>query len=402
MSDQQNQGTITFQLNPRFLAAPLKVAQQATSSRSPIPILEGVLFNLQQDTGLTLTGTDLEQWVTVHVHGIGDAAYQVADNPVSFVLPRKAIAAINLLPEGPATFEFNPDRLNLKISYGPGGKNTQTHQLYSALDYPQLPAVEGSPFLLQADLRRVSFAAANDTTRPVFNGVFLDMGGEGSKNKKAVATDTVRLAAMDIDDDDTHPPEMTISSVIPLRAVNHISGMAKPMITISQDRTMLKAVSGDMTLITRLVPGKYPNYEQILVQVNEAGLVVEFAAEEMRGALSRIGAVVADNREEPWARFIFTEDCIKISGSSAAGRAEEEVECRVVRGEIKAGEAREARFIPRLVLDALKWAESERVTWGLTGASTPSVIRGVDNNRGREESKGNDWLCVIVPWRSRG
>jgi len=401
MSSQQNNEIITFELNPRFLSAPLKVAQQATSARSTIPVLDGVLFNLHPDTGLTLTGTDLEQWITVHVSG-GDNAVRQVINPVSFVLPRKAIAAINLLPEGPATFEFNPDRLNLKISYGPGGKNTQTHQLYSALDYPQLPAVEGSPFLLQADLRRVSFAAASDTTRPVFNGVYLDMGGEGSKNKKAVATDTFRLAIMDIDDREgsgtgnAYPQGVTIPSVIiPLRAVNYISGMAKPAITISQDKTLLKAVSGDTVLITRLVPGRYPNYEQILNQVGGAGLVVEFSAAEMQGALARISMVVADNKDEPWARFRFTENCIIVSGASAAGQAEEEIECRVVKGEIEAGGSREAKFAPRLVLDALKQAESERVAWELTGANTPSVIRGVS-----ESGDGVDgWLCVVVPWR---
>jgi DNA polymerase III sliding clamp (beta) subunit (PCNA family) len=391
-----NQG-IVFNLNPRLLAAPLKAAQQATSARSPHPILDGVLFNLHPDTGLTLTGSDLEQWITVCVPEVDSVVRQAGQ--VSFILPRKAIAAINLLPEGLAAFEFNPDRLTLKISFGPGGKNTQTHQVYSALDYPQIPIIEGSPFLLQVDdLRRVSFAAASDTTRPVFNGVYLDM-----ENKKAVATDTIKLAVMDIDDcegsGNAYPGGVTIPSVIvPLRAVNYISGMAKPAITISQDKTLLKAVSGDTVLITRLVPGRYPNYEQILNQVGGAGLVVEFSAAEMQGALARISMVVADNKDEPWARFRFTENCIIVSGASAAGQAEEEIECRVVKGEIEAGGNREARFTPRLVLDALKQAESERVAWELTGANTPSVVRGITVQGG---DGGDGWLCVVVPWRSR-
>ncbi|KJR97970.1 MAG: hypothetical protein VR68_11735 [Peptococcaceae bacterium BRH_c4a] len=409
---------IQFQItNPaRTLATPFKTVNQAVPSKSSIPILEGILFQLTPD-GLTLVGCDMELWIIVRV---GEVKLPIgtllpSGSPsVSFVLPKKVADAILRLPDGQTLFEFHPERLNLKINYGNGFKNSQTHQLYSAKDYIQVPEVQGEEFQFSTDLKRVAFAVNSGNiagVSPAFTGVFINF-----PDRKVAASDTIRFAAMDLTGEAGGSfPEGMPSIVLPVRAANLISGMDEPALTIAIDADEGRAKliqsreaskesnsdSGSYTMISRLLPHRYPDLKPLLSQLENPPLRVEFSAAEMVGALNRVALMLPD---KTMPKFTFTpEGFIKITAQSESGQFKEDVSCQIVGGEIPAGETREALFNVRQVTDALKHAGGDRVVWGLTGQYGPSVIRAADGggswDGGGSNNSGDGWLCVIVPGR---
>jgi DNA polymerase-3 subunit beta len=403
-----NQFEIT---NPaRVLATPIKTALQAASSKSSIPVLEGILFELTGE-GLVLVGSDLEQWIIVKVPEV-KLPLGLTNDPIKFVLPKKVAEAILRLPDGLAMFEFLPERVALKIKYGYNQQNSQTHQLYRADDFIQVPDVQGEEFAFNSsvgvDLKRVLFAvAAPNEPRAVFTGVNINF-----EACKIAASDTARVAVMDIPGEANggiRIPDETVKIAprinIPARMVKAIDSMDEIVLTV--DRGHVKAVSNDKTttIISRLIPGEYPKLSPIVDSaVNSKIFKVEFSAREMIGTLNRVGLMISGNQ---MPKFIFGPKYISVSAQSESNMVSEDVPCEVVYQNSSEDINLTAHFNHKYIMDALKHAESEKVTWGLTGQYTPSVIRAAgddrDKGKGDKGDKGEDgWLCIIVPGRVAG
>lgn len=407
-----NQFEIT---NPaRVLSQPIKTALQAASSKSSIPVLEGILFELTGE-GLVLTGSDAEQWIVVKIEEV-KLPLGLINDPIRFVMPKKVAEAILRLPDGFAMFEFLPERLALKINYGDKFKNSQTHQLYKADDFIRVPEVKGEEFPFNSsvgvDLKRVAFAVSTDQARIIFTGVNINF-----EARKIAATDTHRIAVMDIPGEvngGIKIPDETVKNApkinIPARMVNSIASLDEPALTVGNvgnGNNLIKAQSSDKTttIVSRLIPGEYPRLSPVVSQVDCPLFVIEFSAREMTGTLNRVGLMIP-NSEMP--NFIFRPDgYITVSAQSERGTVSEDIPYEPVNGGVENVKL-ECLFPARQIMDALKHAESEKVTWGLTGQYTPSVIRAAAGDRGKQEKgenkggEGDGWLCIIVPGRLGG
>lgn len=408
----------TFEIvNPsKILSTPIKTALQAASSKSSIPVLEGILFELSGE-GLVLTGSDLEQWIIVKVEEV-KLPLGLSNEPIKFVMPKKVAEAILRLPDGLAVFEFLPERLALKINYGNGHgdnlKNSQTHQLYRADDFIRVPEVKGEDFPFPIDLKRVSFAVGTDQARIIFTGVNINF-----EARKIAATDTHKIAVMDIPGEENggiRIPDETAKIApkinIPARMVNTISSLDEPVLTVGNvgdGNNLIRAQSSDKTttIVSRLIPGEYPKLSPVVSQVDHPLFEVEFSSREMTGTLNRVGLMIPSS-EMP--QFIFRPDgYITVSAQSESGAVSEDIPYEPVNGRAEVGAEGRAEsvdlkclFATRQVMDALKHAESEKVTWGLTGQYTPSVIKAAAG-AGDKGNKGDDgWLCIVVPGRVAG
>jgi len=413
-----NQFEIT---NPsRVLSTPIKTALQAASSKSSIPVLEGILFSLDTE-GLTLTGSDLEQWIVVRVDEV-KLPLGLTNEPIKFVMPKKVAEAILRLPDGLAVFEFLPERVSLRISYGEKLKNSQTHQLYKADGFIQVPEVRGEEFPFPIDLKRVAFAVGTDQSRTLFTGININF-----EARKIAATDTHRMVVMDILGEIKIPEEaIKIAPKInmPARMVNAIASLDEPALTVGNG--LIKAQSGDKitTIISRLIPGEYPRLSPVVSQVDRPLFVVEVSVREITGTMNRVGLMIPSSK---MPSFIFRSDgYITVSAQSESGMVSEDIPYELIGGEVGTeaeGGAEEGSekvkleclFSTRQIMDALKHAESEKVTWGLTGQYSPSVIRAAagagerqgrrddkDKGKGKGNDSGDNWLCIIVPGRMGG
>lgn len=357
--------------NPKLLSQPLRTVSPLINPRSPIPALAGVLFEVSPE-GLTLTTSDLEQILSVKISEV------IADKEFAFVIPRQLINIINKLPESRIIFSFEPEKMQLKIKCD---KSKQTHSVLDAGEFVPRLEVRGPAFKLGAecDFKRVSFAVdPNMTDRYIFTGVCLDF-----QHKKVAATDIHRLAVLDMKIDGELPEGLPPHITVPLKAINFASNMDEPQITVTENQ--IKFESGDTILISRLLQGEYPNYTKLIPDDNYFNAIVNFNRQEFWEAVERASLVYGGDKDAG-VIIQFQNNLMVIIGQTIEGKIVEEVPFVLESGQFEDGF--EIIMKSRYLIDAMKYVDSEHITWKIRSRIEPTIIKAKDKD---------DWICTLVP-----
>lgn len=130
-------------------------------------------------------------------------------------------------------------------------------------DFPLFPEISSKPKFdinnatLVKSIKKI--APAIDTNNPKFelNGSLIDI-----KNNtiNLVATDTKRLAIVKIEQNSEHQ----FSLIIPKKAINEIQKLFFDNIEMYYDENTLIASSTNFLFFTKLINGKFPDYERII------------------------------------------------------------------------------------------------------------------------------------------
>jgi len=250
-----------------------------------------------------------------------------------------------------------------------------------AEEYPPLDVDAAEGWLtvdgarLRGMLARTSYAMSQDESRPFLNGVYLIVRrGE----LRVVATDGHRLALGRLE----VATAAEMSGIVPRKAVQELSrvlGGDEVALALRDNQFFLRTPG--FVLVSKLIEGQFPNYEQVLPRAHPRRLVV--SRELLIAALRRV-SVVADDRTRP-VRLTVAPETLRLAASSQElGEAEEVLSAEFSGEEITIG------FNARYLLDALGPMEAERVVVELKDGLSPGIFKGAT-----EETH----LCVIMPMR---
>ena len=229
----------------------LKGLQQAVGTIKPnntLPILD--CFHLElQGNDLTITTSDLEVTTIVKLE------VESVENG-TIAVPHSTL--LNLLKT------FNNETITLSAL-----NNTLTitassgeYQLAydDANDYPSTPNVneqgtEINSIDLQQSISKVLFATANDDLRPTLSGVYFDNGF-------IVATDAHKLVKVE--------SSINGNFILPKKASQQLKNLLPKgtNVTLQYNQTNALFSFDNITIITRLIDGKYPNYEAVIPKEN--------------------------------------------------------------------------------------------------------------------------------------
>jgi DNA polymerase-3 subunit beta len=137
-----------------------------------------------------------------------------------------------------------------------------------AEDFPVIPEVEKkNPLLLSSSIlknaiNRVAFSASPDDSRPELNGVLFKVDGD---YLYVVATDSYRLAERRVALKNKATENLKV--IIPIRPLQELNRIledsdAEVKIYITDNQVLFEF--DEIQLISRLVDGAYPDYEQII------------------------------------------------------------------------------------------------------------------------------------------
>jgi DNA polymerase-3 subunit beta len=285
-----------FSCNTSEFLQALQLVSRAIGSQQALPILGNILFEAK-GISCTVSATDLE------VSIITSFAATIEEEG-SITIPAKAI--LNFA-------QYNNDtEVTLETHEGTQLKCTSKHAKTmiageAASEYPTITAVEKlSSFVLQGDpllraLHLVTFASAKTTLRPVLSGVYLR---REAGDLVLVATDSYRLSEYRIPVDGT---EGEMSCIIPAKILEEVKvilssrkgdkkpkekpeGDANPQwsggaeITLSKQQVEIRI--GSTRLLSRLIDGKFPNYQQIIPK--ESVTKVQFGVAELLTVTKRM------------------------------------------------------------------------------------------------------------------
>jgi len=246
----------------------LQKLSKATPTRSTLPILSSVLFDVQEK-GTVLRTTDLEITIIVNLPAS-------IESPGSVAIPIQTLLDItNELPED-ARITLTAD-MNNKIemvtevgSYDIMGKPSE--------EFPAIPEVDNSKATgvsagtLKDLILKTSFAVSRDELKPALTGVLFRFG---QKELTAVATDGHRLVRYTRND--YTADEYSGDVIVPRKFLSLLSGVLRgedPIQMWMGDNHMTASI-GEDTYFTRVIDERFPDFESVLPKDNDKELSVD-------------------------------------------------------------------------------------------------------------------------------
>ena len=356
------------------LQTAIATASRAVSSRSSLPVLEGLLLEAE-GSSLKLTGYDLKKAIFTAV----DASIQ---EPGSAVLNAKLLFdMIRGLPDGMVTLTVDSTTATIQC-----GRAEYKVPTMKASDFPELPDFEEDKSftmeqgLLKQMINETIFAVSDSESRPVYMGTLFRLeNGELTM----VSVDGYRLALRKekvngADIDEFIVPGSALSDV------ERICQDSEDKINISISNKHVFFEVNDTSIISRRLEGEFLNYKSAIPENFRYEVVTERT--ELLRAVGRVALIVDDKTRIP-IRLTFTDGGIDVKCTTVLGSGVDTCLCDGDGGNIEIG------FNHKYISDALKAAPADQIKICLNSGSAPCVIRPADDT--------DDFTYLVLPVRLR-
>jgi DNA polymerase-3 subunit beta len=347
------------------------------NSSNVLPILDNFLFDLK-DGILTVSASDLETTMSINVA-------VKADSDGTIAIPAKMlIDIVKSFPELPLSFAADTENYGIDISAGEG-KYKLTG--FDGAEFPKMQEVtDGQSITVHSQvlgnaISKTIFATGNDDMRPQMNGIFFQFSPE---NVTFVATDAhklVRYRRADL------KSENEASFIVPKKPMNFLKNT---LLSLDTDVSMKYNSSnvffsfGETRVVSRLVDGKYPNYEAVIPTNNPNKLVVD--RQLLLSTVKRVS--LFSNKSTYQIR-------LKISGSELSISAEdydfnnaaiERLTCQYT------GEDMEIGFNAKFLIEMIANLNSENITIEMSAPNRAGILLP----EGKEDAS-EDILMLVMP-----
>lgn len=360
------------------LARGLSLVTRAVSTRSTLPVLANVLLRTENG-GLKLTATNLEIGITAWVPGRIDAEG-------ALTVPARLITDVVAgMPAGERV-DLEVDGTTLLVRAG----RYQTHlRGIDAEEFPVIPSAGDRPTtrvsqrLLRRALSEVAFAAASDEARPILTGVLTKFVGD---RLTLAAADNYRIAVKSLPILDS-VEETTL--VVPARSYQELMRVladtddpVEIMLAPSKSQVLFHVEGTE--LVSRLIDGQFPNYQQVLPTSHTSRAVVD--RDELLKAV-RLSALIANSAANVVRLRVGDNGGAGITIAAAAdvGDAEGEVEAALE------GDPLTIAFNARYLTEALQNVDADQLSLEFSGPLSPGVLKPIEDS---------DYVHVIMPVRT--
>lgn len=349
----------------------VQTVSRAIAGRAAWPILNNVLIRAEHDQ-LRLTAFDLELGMECTVPATIEQEGSLT------VTARVVLDVLSTLPD--ADVQLSADEqsaVNLKCE-----KSDYTLQGLPPEEFRPLPEVpDDRTFqITQAALRgmitQTIFAVSPDESRAILTGILLMLDGD---KIKLVSTDTNRLA---VRTSSVANASGEASCVVPKRALDELGRLLEDEdspVDISIADSQIKFVVNDVTVVSRLIEGQFPNFERVIPTDYERKLTVP--TDQLLACVRRASIVAREDAN----RVVFQVEGDRLAiraQSGEVGRAYEELEI------VKEGDDIEIAFNAKFLTEFLSVVGTEGIFMELTGPLNQAVMKPV----GKE-----DYLYVLMP-----
>jgi len=355
----------------------IQTVQSAVSTKNTLPVLSNILLETKTNQ-LKLASTDLEVGVRCLIKAeiVKEGALTVPAKTFSDFVRTLPDKEISIKAEESTKIEIRCGKARCVLLGLP-------KEDFPVLpEFPEQNAIVLESKVLREMIRKSSYSMSTDETRYILNGLYfiLDKG-----SVKMVATDGRRLAyiAREIAD-----KKNSAQVIIPSKAVREVErllgaeGVGVEQVSISVTENQVAFKVGDTVIISRLIEGHFPNYEQVIPKTST--IHIQMATKDLLTMTQR--AALGSGDRGGAVKFILDKGRLRAIGT-AQGRVEVEDELPVEYD----GVSLEIAFNPFFVQDVLKNIESGQVVMEFSTALNPGVIKPIGDDQS---------IAVIMPMRA--
>lgn len=365
-----------FTIQREALLKPLQLVAGVVERRQTLPVLSNVLLVVQGQQ-LSLTGTDLE------VELVGRVQLEEPAEPGEITVPaRKLMDICKSLPSD-VLIDIKLDEQKLLVK---AGRSRFTLSTLPANDFPTVEEGPGSLTcnLEQSKLRRLiertSFAMAQQDVRYYLNGMLLEVS---TGTLRAVATDGHRLAMCAMQQASIGQAERH-QVIVPRKGILELARLLtepEGMVSIVLGQHHIRATTGEFTFTSKLVDGKFPDYERVLPKGGDKLVIGDRQA--LREAFSR--TAILSNEKYRGIRLQLASGQLKIQANNPEQEeAEEEISVDYNGSTLEIG------FNVSYLLDVLGVMTTEQVRLILSDSNSSALL---------QEAGNDDSSYVVMPMR---
>jgi len=366
-----------FSVSRETLLKPLQMVGNIVERRQTKPVLFNVLIKVS-DQQMELTATDMELEMSANID------LDVAEAGEITVPARKFTDICKALPDG-AQIEVNLD-FELQRLVVRSGRSRFNLSTLPANQFPNLENIETiekfqvPQKLLKSLIESTHFAMALQDIRFYLNGMLLEVD---QQSLRTVATDGHRLALSERNIDIA--PDQLIRIILPRKGVLELAKLldhADTLVDVEIGKNHLRVVDEKFRFTTKLVNGKFPEYQGVIPKDGDRTINVE--RHVIHDALAR--TAILSNEKYRGIRIRAANNLLQASAHNPEREeAEEEIEVEMFGPDLETG------YNVNYLLDALNNISAENVSLKLGGESNSCVIDVAQDN-GRN-------LYVIMPMK---
>jgi DNA polymerase III subunit beta len=339
------------------LLNPLADVIGVVERKQTMPVLSNVLISARGETGLSITGTDLEVELVsssmVHVQQAGDIT----------VPGRKLLEIVRSLPEDASvTVSTEAERLTLRA-----GRSRFVLATLPAADFPVIQDIHAQQSLnvdqaiLHRLIEKTHFSMAQADVRYYLNGLLIETD---ETHLRAVATDGHRLA---LSETETQTGLAGQQVIVPRKGVLELQrilkGTGKVELAIGEKH--IQAQIGAIRFTSKLIDAKFPDYSRVIPA--NPNRIISADRELLSQALHR--TKILANETYHGIRLAANENLLTLTANNPEQEeAEDHVEVNYDGPPVEIG------FNVLYLLDALAAIEGEKVEIGLNDSNSSGLV----------------------------
>jgi len=280
------------------------------------------------------------------------------DHPGSFTANgKKLLDIIRILRDDEIVLELFDNAIMIKQQH-----SKFKLPVFDAEAFPAFPDIDDKPKIsldsmnLIRNLKKITPAIDTNNPKYELNGALINIK---SDTTDLVGTDTRRLAVATIPNASTQE----LALILPKKAILEIQKLFLDKIEIHYDETTLIITNDDYFFFTRLINGKFPDYERIIPK--SLKYQIELPKKEMLEAIRMVTTIAND------IRITFLSDAVlfnALSDDNVEAKTEIELETGI-------DDRFEISLNSRYLLDFLAQVDHDRFTIGLNDSTLPFLVR---------------------------
>jgi DNA polymerase III subunit beta len=367
-----------FIVSSTLLLKSLQAINGVINSSNTLPILDDFLFELNEN-GLSITSSDLETTMSVTLNP------DKTDETGSIAIPAKILVdTLKTFADIPIAFSINEDTLMVEISAGEGKYRLSGHK---SDEYPRTPVLEETTAIglhssvVANAINKTLFATGNDELRLVLSGVFCELSPD---DVTFVATDAHKLVRYKRTDTKSPDSSSFILPKKPLNLLKTILGSQDVQVKIEYNLTNAFFSFSNISLICRLIDGKYPNYEAVIPSENPNKMVIDRML--LLNSIRRV-AIFA-NQSTHQVRFKLSGKELVLSSEDIdfSNEAKERLTCAYEGDDMEIG------FNSKFLLEMLNNIDTDEIKLEMSAPNRAGILLPVDN-----KNKDEDILMLVMP-----
>lgn len=351
--------------------------QGVCAQKSTLPILSSCLIEAHNDGRIEIHGTDLDVSVSTSCPAEVEEPGRIA------LAAKRLFDTVKAAPGGDVVLDTEPNHWAKVHSGRMKARMAGNHPD----EFPQLPAFDDTEMVDLATsqlldmIEKTFFSISTDEARASFTGAFLRLG---ENNKlQMVSTDGHRLSKVEVTPeglDKKIPESLTRGLIVPRKGLGEIRRIipAHGVVKLGVKGDDLLLAHDNTRLAIRLIPGRFPNFSQVIPKEAEHKLTV--SRDALLAALKRAAFYTAKTGN---TRLSLSEGTLEIYAfDPEAGELKEPVPCHYEGSGVSAG------YNYRYLLEVLGVIEGEDLILEVLDTESPTVLR---------DTAREDVLYIVMP-----